>query len=156
MELKDDVLLRKSLAQAIFDVFDTMVGVEPCEIEADRDETSFKREISGAMILLGSRNALLSVTIGKEDAAIIVSYMTGNSPEELSDEELYDGVAELVNMVAGRTKALLAGTGYHYSITPPLTIVGENHFIVFKKKAPQIQMEFSAAETKLQLKLTYL
>ncbi len=36
------------------------------------------------------------------------------------------------------------------------TFVGENHFIVFKKKAPQIKMEFSAAETKLQLKLTYL
>lgn len=157
MELEKPIFLQKCLAEAVSDVFITMVGLELNEIKERGvvPEVS-KGEITGVMMVLSERNALLSMTLSKKNAAIIVSFMTGIASSELTDEELYDGVAELVNMIAGRAKALLAGTDYHYRITPPLTIVGENHFILYKKNVPQLSLEFEAGETKLHLDLTYL
>ena len=157
METKKTIFLQKCLAEAVSDVFGTMVGLELCQIKerivAPKDR---KSEITGVMMILSAQNALLSMTLSKKNAAIIVSFMTGIASTELADEELYDGVAELVNMIAGRAKALLAGTDYHYQITPPLTIVGENHFILYKKNVSQLSLEFEAGEIELHLDLTYL
>ncbi|GMB01595.1 chemotaxis protein CheX [Pelosinus sp. IPA-1] len=157
MEIEDPILLQKCLAQAVSDVFSTMVGLECCEIKQQAENSkNSKGEITGVMMILSERNAILSMAMSKQHAATIVSFMTGIRVIELADEELYDGVAELVNMIAGRAKALLAGTGYYYRITPPLTIVGDNHFILYKKNVSQLRMEFEAGETKLHLELTYL
>jgi chemotaxis protein CheX len=157
MEQADKEFLQKRLAQAVFDVFGTMAGIEPSEVKESLDSRQLSSgEITGAMMLPGARIAMLSLTMSKENAKVIVSYMTGSSPAELADEELYDGVAEMVNMIAGRGKALLAGTDYHYIISPPFTIVGENHFIVFKKKVVQIVMKFNIGESILHLRLSYL
>lgn len=157
MTFENPKFLQECLAQGVSDVFSTMAGLECCEIKETRSEArGVTGEITGVMMILSERNALLSMTLSKENAAIIVSYMTGTSPGELEDGELYDGVAELVNMIAGRTKALLAGTEYHYRITPPLTIVGKDHFLLFKKNMAQLNMEFRAGETTLHLDLTYL
>lgn len=153
MEDENREILYKSLTQAVFDVFSTMTGLEPSVME---QELAGQGEITGAMMVLGRKNALLSLTMTKENAAMIVSLMTGMISDEIADDDLYDGVTELVNMIAGRAKALLAGTGYHYEITPPLTIVGENHFLVFKKQALSLQVRFQVGETEASLQLTYL
>jgi chemotaxis protein CheX len=157
MELEKKVFLQKCLSEAVSDVFGTMVGLDLCLIkESTVVPKVCKSEITGVMMILSTQNALLSMTLSKRNAAIIVSFMTGIASVELADEELYDGVAELVNMIAGRAKALLAGTDYHYQITPPLTIVGENHFILYKKNVSQLSLEFEAGEVVLHLSLTYL
>ena len=155
--MEKNIFLQKCLTQAVSDVFGTMVGLEPCRIkERVVPPEVCTREITGVMMILSAHNALLSMTLSKVNAAMIVSFMTGIPTIELVDEELYDGVAEVVNMIAGRAKALLVGTDLHYQITPPLTIVGENHFILFKKNVSQLSMEFEAGEIKLHLDLTYL
>lgn len=157
MEIEKKIFLQKCLAQAVSDVFSTMVGLELCQVIAGaKDLETHKSDITGVMMILSGHNALLSLMLSKKDAMDIVSFMTGITAAELLNEELYDGVAELVNMIAGRAKALLAGTDYHYQITPPLTIVGENHFILYKKNVPQLTMKFAAGEIKLHLDLTYL
>ncbi len=157
MEPSKELFLQKCLAESVSDVFSTMVGVELCPAqEKAAVPKEYKSEITGVMMILSTHNALLSIGLSKENAAMIVSFMTGIASIELADEELYDGVAELVNMIAGRAKALLAGTDYHYQITPPLTIVGENHFILYKKNVSQLSMKFEAGEIKLHLDLTYL
>lgn len=157
MKIENPIFLQNCLAQAVSDVLSTMAGLESCEIKEQKQKSrAGNGEITGVMMILSEHNALLSMTLSKENAAIIVSYMTGIASGDLTDDELYDGVAELVNMIAGRAKALLAGTEYHYRITPPLTIVGKDHFILYKKSVSQLNMEFQAGETKLHLELTYL
>ncbi len=158
MECKEEEdFLQKCFAQAVFDVFDMMAGMEACHVtkNIDSDQPS-SGDITGVMFIQGMKNAMLHLTITKEHAAVIVSYMTGNSPLELMDDELYDGVAEMVNMIAGRAKALLVGTDSYYTITPPFTIVGVNHCIIYKKEVSKISMKFTAGETELSLGLTYL
>lgn len=153
MYTADIELLHTCFSRAIYDVFTTMVGQEPCEIKTEQAE---RGEITGMMSLLGEKNALLCLNLSKENTAVIVSCMTGILVEELQAEDLYDGIAELVNMVAGRAKALLASTGYHYRLMQPLTVVGENHFIVYKRKTPQLTLHFTLGEMNLLFELTYL
>lgn len=153
MYTADIELLHSCFSRAVNDVFTTMVGQEPGEIETEQVE---RGEITGIMTLLGEKNALLCLNLSQEDTAGIVSYMTGISADELQPEDLYDGIAELVNMVAGRAKALLAGTGYHYKLMPPFTVVGEDHFVVYKRKTPQMTMQFALGRMKLLFELTYL
>lgn len=152
MQNKNNELLANCFSQAILDVFSTMAGQYPIKAE----HSPVPGGITGVMMLLGENNALLSLNLSRENTAVMVSYMTGSLVEELAPEDLYDGIAELVNMIAGRAKALLAGTGYHYKLTPPLTIVGEDHFVVYKKKAPQLILDFVADGIPLHFELTYL
>ncbi|HWR42615.1 chemotaxis protein CheX [Sporomusa sp.] len=157
MELATNDFLQKCLSRAVVEVIGTIAGLD----FSRNPETTQKQHVNsggltGAMLVHGERNAMLSITMSKEDAAAIVSAMTGVNQLGLSDADLYDGVAEMANMVAGRAKALLSGTGYHYTITAPFTIVGENHFIVYKKQASQVSMSFTAGEMIIQLGLAYV
>lgn len=157
MKLPVDDFLQKCLAQAVFDVLSMMAGIEACHVSNNVDDYQLGRgDMTGVMMIQGQRNAMLSLTLSEENARMIVSYMTGNDSRELVEDELHDGVAELINMIAGRGKALLAGTSDHYTITPPFTIVGLNHFIVYKKEVTKIMMKFIAGDTELYLRLTYL
>lgn len=153
MYTADIELLHSCFLRAVNDVFTTMVGQEPCEIKT---KPAKRGEITGIMTLLGEKNALLCLNLSKENTAGIVSCMTGILADELQAEDLYDGIAELVNMVAGRAKALLAGTGYHYKLMPPFTVVGEDHFVVYKRKTPQLAMQFTIGGMDLLFELTYL
>jgi len=155
VKLGGNDFFQKCLAQAVFDVFEMMVGMQANHIMDESDDQLSEGDITGVMIIQGDRKAMLYLTLKRNHAAEIVSYMTGMTVAEVTDEDLYDGVAELVNMIAGRAKALLAGTGDHYTITPPFTIVGNDHFIVYKKEVSKFSMKFSAGEAKLYLGLTY-
>lgn len=133
MNIEQDYL-QESLTTAIRDVIETMTGLG---IEEDLSQEVCKInkvEISGVMLILGEKNALMSLTMSKELCTTIISYMTGIEKNDITEEEIYDGAAELVNMVAGRAKAILSGTKYHFSITPPFTIIGQDHFIKHKDK----------------------
>jgi len=151
--------LQKCLAQAVFDVFEMMVGIATCPVHINSDHSELRQgDITGVMLIEGGsgKKAMLYLTLNQKNAGMIMSYMTGNDPLELTEEELHDGVAELVNMIAGRAKALLAGTSDHYAITPPFTIVGLQHYIVYKKEVSKFIMKFTAGDAELYLGLTYL
>ncbi|MGK0465199.1 chemotaxis protein CheX [Clostridium sp.] len=148
--------LQESLTTAIRDVIETMTGL--C-IEEDFTRevcTINKGEISGVMLILGERNALMSLTMSKELCTTIISYMTGIEKNDITDEEIYDGAAELVNMVAGRSKAILSGTKYHFSITPPFTIVGQEHFIVHKDKIFNVTKNYIIDDRSLFSQIHYI
>jgi chemotaxis protein CheX len=157
MEIAKNDFLQNCLSRAVIEVIGTIAGVDFVRHqESTPKQHNNSGGLTGAMLVHGERNALLSITLSKGDAAAIVSAMTGVNQSGLSDVDLYDGVAEMANMVAGRAKALLSGTGYHYAITAPFTIVGEKHFIVYKKQAAQVSMSFTAGEMVIQLGLAYV
>lgn len=154
---QDRKFLQQCLSQAVIDVFATMAGLDMCETKKLTQACKpSQNELTGVMMVLSGRNAVLSIMMDKKAAQTIISFMTGTDLHEIVDAELYDGVAELINMIAGRLKALLIDTEYHFSITPPFTIVGKNHFIAYKQTMSQIMMHFQADETQVQLNLTYL
>lgn len=150
-------VIGKCFANAVMEVVRTTAGLEVYEdngnIEKSRIHTG---RVSGMMLLCGQRNALLSITMSWDAALTLVSYMTGTLPEEIEREELWDGAAELVNMIAGRAKVDLIGTQYHFSITPPFSISGEDYSIIYKNRMKGIYKKFAAEEVEIFLEVAYI
>ncbi len=143
----DVELMTKCLDQSIKDVLGTMAGFELNRLELTKEEQrSHLSEITGAMLLRGNRDSMLSISSNKSTAEVIVAYMTGIMPDEIEEEDLYDGISELVNLVAGRTKAQLSGEYLHFELSPPITIVGDNHFIIHKNKVTKITLKYGCGE----------
>jgi chemotaxis protein CheX len=148
--------LQQSLTTAIRDVIETMTGLS-IEEDLSQEVCKIKKgEISGVMLILGEKNALMSLTMSKELCTTIISYMTGIEKNDITEEEIYDGAAELVNMVAGRAKAILSGTKYHFRITPPFTIIGQDHFIKHKDKIFNITKNYIVDDKSLFLQIYYI
>ncbi|MCB2291646.1 chemotaxis protein CheX [Clostridium sp. CS001] len=155
MNIEQDYL-QGIFTAAIREVIEIMTGL--C-IEEDLSQEVCKinkGEISGVMLTLGEKNALVSLTMSKELCSTIIYYMTGIEKSDITEEEIYDGAAELVNMVAGRAKTILAGTKYHFSITPPFTIIGKDHFIVHKDKVLDITKNYIIDDRPLFLQVYYI
>jgi chemotaxis protein CheX len=148
--------LQESFTVAIRDVVEVMTGLCVEEGFSQKHCKMSKGEISGVMLILGERNALMSLTMSKELCSTIISYMTGIEKNDITDEEIYDGAAELANMVAGRAKTILSSTKYHFSITPPFTIVGQEHFIVHKDKIFNITKNYIIDDKPLFLQVYYI
>ncbi|RQD70314.1 MAG: chemotaxis protein CheX [Tindallia sp. MSAO_Bac2] len=154
----------RAFSIAVSEVMGTMTGFEMEEDETYSDSEndscdptgSEPCEISGAMVLLGKKNGMATVTMTRMTASVLVSYMTGIPYYELEDSDLFDGVAEMMNLMAGRAKALLRETEYYFEISPPFTIVGINHHIVHKKQAQLIQKRFVSNDLSFILKVFHV
>lgn len=147
---------KECFTTAIRDVIEVMTGLCVEEAMSQKVCDISKGEISGVMLILGERNALMSLTMSKELCTTVISHMTGIEKNDITDGEIYDGAAELVNMVAGRIKTALSGTKYHFSMTPPFTIVGQDHFIVHKDKIFNITNKYIIDDRELFLKIHYI
>ncbi|SDY22631.1 chemotaxis protein CheX [Tindallia californiensis] len=151
----------RAFSISVSEVMSTMTGFEMeedasfSESRGDSCDASNKEpcEISGAMVLFGGKNGMATATMTRTTASVLVSYMTGIPYYELSDEDLFDGVAEMMNLIAGRAKALLRDTEFYFEISPPFTIVGKNHYIVHKKQASLIQKRFTSNDISFILKV---
>jgi len=149
--------MSQCLDSSVRDVLGTMAGFELMQMAlGEAERSSHPAEITGAMLLRGQRDAMLSISTKKITAEVIVAYMTGLLPDEVDLDDLYDGVSELVNLVAGRTKAQLSGHGLHFELSPPLTIVGDGHFIIHKNQVTKISLKYGSGEIELFVELFFI
>ena len=154
----DKDMIGKCFSNAVQDVVATMAGIEVIEVNPENvaQNKADVDQISGAMLLLGTVNSMMSITLSSEAASTIVSYMTGISSSDLESEELFDGVAELVNMICGRVKAVLAGSEFHFKLTSPFIVTGNNHMIVHKSKVAKLIKVYNAGEWDIVLKVFFI
>jgi len=81
-------------------------------------------DVSGIMGLTGDSYGALIFTTQYELLEKVVSGILGVPEGTLPKEEVYEGAGEVVNMIAGRSKGLLARTDYHFSVSLPTVVVG--------------------------------
>jgi chemotaxis protein CheX len=142
--------------RAFKDVMFTMSGVAVTEIHDQTDFGNEAGEISGLMVLTGKHNILVTLSMSANTATTLMSSMTGSPAAELPPKELYDGVAELVNMVAGQAKTIAASTSCRFKLTSPFTVVGKDHFIVHKSRITTFFKYFNANRMEFMLKLYFM
>ncbi len=153
----DTELLSGFIDNSLQDVLGTMAGFALMKMElSEKEKRTYSAEITGAMLLRGGKDAMLSISMDKSASEIIVAYMTGIMPDEMDEEDLYDGVSELVNLIAGRLKAQLSGHILHFELSPPFTIVGDNHFIIHKNLVTKISHKYGRGEIELFAELFYI
>lgn len=142
--------------RAMDDVVGTAAGFEVKRLNTATEINFGEVEITGAMLLPGLNNAMLTISLSHKAAEVLIAYMTGIFPDQLEEEDLYDGAAEIVNQVAGRIKSELAETDYHFVLTPPFTIIGRGHRVIHKSRIESICLDYFAGETLLKVELSFI
>jgi len=137
---------------ALTRVFESTVGITPRRSDLGIKEGNVSTHDVSAIIGL-SGNAFGSVVLSfpQSTACKVVSAMVGeNDPTK---DHIADGVGELVNMVAGMAKGLLAGSGIKTFIAIPRVIFGLGHFIHRPKGVPCVMVRFETEMGNLVLEV---
>jgi len=108
-------------------------------------------EISGTMGLSGPAEGFVSLTFKNSLARKIVCKMLQIQPGEESEEDLRDGVGELMNMIAGHAKAELVHTDHSFFLSLPQVIVGGPHSVGQVRGVPVIVVEFETEGDPFEL-----
>ena len=127
-----------SLPRAVFDratwtpllelsareVFDIMLGTRLHAYESSTGAND--GEFTALVGLAGSLCGVLSIRCTGQAARIMASKMLGIPPEEV-DNDSWDALGEIANMIAGNFKGKLSGVGNHCMLSVPTIIVGTDY-----------------------------
>jgi chemotaxis protein CheX len=111
---------------------------------AIRTDAFTKGYISGTMGLSGVAEGFVSITFNDKVARNIVCKMLQMPVGEETDDDIRDGVGELMNMIAGQAKAELVNTDHSFHLSLPTVIVGGPHSVGQMRGVPVIVIEFTA------------
>lgn len=99
---------------------------------------------SGTIGLSGKAEGFVSVTFSKDLATNIVCKMLSMTTEEITEEDIRDGVGEFMNVVAGAAKAELVNTQHAFSLSIPQVFSGGPHTAAQPRGIPVFVIEFKA------------
>jgi chemotaxis protein CheX len=132
------------LAEAVNEVFETMVFKTLAAGTPLRDERQPKANVVGAIRFLGSLSGTVSFYSSDAAARDIAGALLGISPEDAGNE-VPDAVGEITNMIAGSLRGKLAQAGESLMITPPSVTRGTDfsaqHFNVAARVLCPFAME---------------
>jgi chemotaxis protein CheX len=106
------------------EVFDIMLGTKLQSIESTANSND--GEFTALVGLAGSLCGVLSIRCNDQAARIMASKMLGMPPEEV-DNDSWDALGEIANMIAGNFKGKLSGVGNHCMLSVPTIIVGSDY-----------------------------
>lgn len=100
----------------------TMLGIDGNVVPA---ETVPAPEVAATMALTGDQEGKLVLTFTRDAAIALVCEMLAMEPDELEDEDISDGIGEMVNIIAGYAKSQFAERGFHFNLALPDIVVGD-------------------------------
>jgi len=132
---------------AIEEVFATMAitSVEVVETYYCPEKFHYG-EVTGIMSLAGKSKGAVVLTINEKFAKQVISNIMAIPTRDLMEEDVHDGVAELVNMIAGGAKARLSDTEEHFLISAPTIIAGDKYRVIQQKDMPCVVIVYRADE----------
>ena len=97
-------------------------------------------DISGVIGLSGEAQGSISLSFSNSSAVNFVKKMLGDI-DAITDDDMIDGVGEIVNIIAGNAKVYL--TKFKLSISLPNVILGSGHTLAGQSGSPTIVVPFS-------------
>lgn len=108
-------------------------------------------DISGVIGLSGTAQGSISLSFPRVDAENFVKLMLGGITS-LSEDEMVDGIGEIVNIIAGNAKQHL--TNFDLSISLPNVIIGKKHTLSGQSGSPTIVVPFSGNNGKFAMEVS--
>lgn len=131
---------------ATVDLLSTMAG-----LRAEKKEVFLKKnyrlfgDISAIMSFTGKVEGEVVVCFEEALARNVVARIMAAPSGSLTKNELREGIGEIVNIIAGNAKAVLANTEYAHQIALPTVVLGNGHEISHPGNAPCIVVRFEVA-----------
>ena len=129
--------------RAVEEAFEKMLG---CSVSAGRvseRETPSPRDLSVVVGFTGGRRGAVILSVGERTACRLVSRFAGEQLEELSPT-VYDGVGEILNIIAGRAKTALSREATGIEMSLPTIVMGREHEVHRLRDAPTLLLPFSS------------
>jgi CheY-specific phosphatase CheX len=125
------------------------------EVSPVRPE-SFCGDVTAVMGLAGERgDGFVGLTLDRELAANLVARLLSMDPEALSDDDVCDGIGELINMTAGAARSTLLNTPYSFKVALPNVITGTGHKVSYPRNAQCWTATLETEAQRFQLLLAY-
>ncbi|MDY6879073.1 MAG: chemotaxis protein CheX [Thermodesulfobacteriota bacterium] len=108
------------VTNAIMDVFDTMLSMqmEPADLGSVKAEDG--NRIVGSVSFAGKLMGSMNIHVSEQFARIMTAAMLGMELEEIeSNEDIYDVIGELSNMVGGDLKSRFCDAGLTCELSIP-------------------------------------
>jgi len=130
---------------SVLDLMTTMAGmhVERKDLFLKKNYRLFG-DISGIMNFSGHIEGSVTVSFTEDLAKDVIAKIMGISTSEITDNDLRDGVGELINIISGNAKAALSETEFAHEIALPAVVRGIGHEIRHPEGAPCMVVLFEA------------
>jgi len=142
--------------ESVFELFQTMLAAEVKrgEIGVSKGEGN-PRDVMALIGLSGPARGTVSLAFPTATALAMVGQILGIEVTSV-DETVSDGIAEIVNIVAGSAKAKL----YHEGGTPidlslPTVVRGNNYQIDYPKQSVWLEVPFNSSLGEFDLRVTF-
>ncbi len=138
------------LELATSEVFEMMVG---SRLRRSTDaEATVVSEFTAMVGLAGSLCGVLSLRCSAESAGMIASKMLGIEAGE-AQQESWDAIGEVCNMIAGNFKAKLSGMGNHCMLSVPTIITGGDYHMHSLADGGTVEVAFVFEDSLLWITL---
>ncbi|MHC4200321.1 MAG: chemotaxis protein CheX [Planctomycetota bacterium] len=142
-----DIAHMEPFIQETINTFDVMLGVKPESKElVTKESTDGTYDISAIIGISGSGTGGVVVSFPAEVACKIVSRMLGEEVAE-TNQDVCDGLGELVNIITGNAKRGLVKHGYQdLSLSLPNVVIGKHRTVWRSKDMPCLMKRFFSSE----------
>ena len=142
-----DIEHMEPFIQETIKTFEVMLGVKPDSKELEiKESTDGTYDISAMIGISGSSTGGVVISFPEDVACKIVSRMLGEEISELN-QDVSDGIGELVNIIAGNAKRGLVKYGFHdLSQSLPHVVIGKHRTVWRTKDMPCLVKRFFSSE----------
>ena len=139
--------LKASVANSMQEVFNTMLPMEAELIDAELAEIDNGDRIVGSVSFAGSVMGNVNIQVNEVFARLMTATMLGmDMDESIGEEEVFDVIGELSNMVGGNLKSRLYDFGFPCNLSIPSITSGGHYRIESKNWARRESVAFRYRE----------
>ncbi|MHC5057193.1 MAG: chemotaxis protein CheX [Planctomycetota bacterium] len=127
--------------------FEVMLGIKPEAKELEtKDSTDGTYDISAIIGISGSGAGGVVMSFPEDVACKLVSRMLGEEITELN-QDVSDGIGELVNIITGNSKRGLVKFGFEdLSLSLPNVVIGKHRTVWRSKDMPCLMKRFFSSD----------
>lgn len=157
---KPDLSFVAPFAQATKEVLQTMSQVKQVKktdafVGAPPENAT--RDLVGIIGISGNTAGNVILSMSSSLAKTMVANMLGLDKDGMTEDDLSDGIGEILNMIAGSAKTKMSATGqtaFHLAL--PSVILGKDIQLAGNKKASSLTIQFDADGEELFLQIELL
>ncbi|MBU1086740.1 MAG: chemotaxis protein CheX [Candidatus Omnitrophica bacterium] len=147
--------IKQMLVDTLMEVVTTVFSTVPT-INEKMEKGEFDAGCIFAFIgLVGNLQGNIVVSGSEKSASAAVSKML-NCKSDISQQDVFDGMGEFTNVLAGGLKKKASSAGYGFNFSLPTVIYGESGFkVVNLGKMEVIKLNVYCADFELNLRLSF-
>lgn len=141
--------------ESVCSVFSTMLNSEAKRRDVGVTGNGRQpQEMTALVGLSGAARGTVALSLPTNTALAMVNRLLGTDTR-LSDENVSDGVAELVNMIAGGAKVKLSGDGKPIDLSLPTVIRGDGYAVDYPSGVKWLDVPFTSDLGSFSLRVTF-